>query len=258
MRVPLVAANWKMHTTLEEAMALVRAMTPELAHMPGVELALCPPFPWLTELSRLLSGTSIVLGAQNMHFEDRGGFTGEVSPLMLKGLCKYVVLGHSERRVQFRETEWLINRKVLAAVKHGLTPILCVGETADQLERGETALVVGRQLETGLRDVSPGSRIVLAYDPVWATMGMVTPTAARNVNDLCGYIRDRLSDLSSPEAAEEVRVLYGGSIAPTNIAEIAAQPQIDGVLVGSASLTAGNFVAIARAIFEAASSQLQR
>lgn len=231
---PLVVANWKMNTTLDEALALARGMTA----VSGVEMVLCPPFPWLTEVARVIEGTGIALGAQNVHFEDRGGFTGEVSPLMLKGLCRYVLVGHSERRVHFRETEWAINRKVLAALKHGITPILCVGETAEQLEHGESGIVVADQIEGGLKDVPDGADIVIAWDPVWATMGMATPPSAQEVGEMCGFIREAVG-------REGVRVIYGGSITPRNAAELAALAEIDGVLVGSSSLMADAFVGIA-------------
>ncbi len=244
MPPPLVIANWKMHTTLEEALTLVQGMVPGLGGLTGIEIVLCPPFPWLTELSRLLVGTGLALGAQNMHFDDRGGFTGEVSPLMLKGLCRYVLLGHAERRVHFHETDWLINQKLLATLRHGLTPVLCVGETADQLEHGETAAVVSGQLEAALKEVVSGSRIVVAYDPVWGTMGMASPPTPRDINEICGYLRQIAGDTINGE----VRVLYGGPVTSRNIEEVAAQPEVDGVLVGSASLRAEDFVAIGRAV----------
>jgi len=229
----LVVANWKMNTTLEEALALAQGIAP----VAGVELVLCPPFPWLTEVARV---TSVALGAQNMHFEDRGGFTGEVSPVMLKGLCRYVLIGHSERRVHFRETEWAINRKVLAALRHGITPVLCVGETAEQLEHGESGMVVADQLEGALKDVPSEADVVIAWDPVWATMGMATPPSVQEVGEMCGFIRETVGRAG-------VRVLYGGSVTTRNAGELAALPAIDGALVGSGSLTVEGFTAIASA-----------
>ena len=166
---------------------------------------------------------------------------------MLKGLCQYVLIGHSERRVHFRETEWVINRKVQAALRHGLKPVLCVGENADQLEHGEGPLVVGHQLEADLKGVTLDSRVVIAYDPVWATMGRAEPPTARDIDDMCGCIRETLGELSTPQAAGDVRVLYGGTVTPRNAAEVSAQPEIDGALVGSAGLRAADFAAIVSA-----------
>lgn len=228
----LVIANWKMNTTIDEALVLARGVEA----VPGVETVLCPPFPWLTEVAR---ATRVTLGAQNMYFEDRGGFTGEVSPLMLKGLCNYVLIGQYERRVHFKETDWAISRKVQAALKHGITPVLCVGETADQLEHGETPIVLGGQLESAVRDMPEMADLVVAWDPAWTTMGRATPPPAGQIAEICGFLREA--------AARPVRVIYGGQVTTRNAGELAALPAIDGVLVGSASLTVAGFTAIARA-----------
>lgn len=247
MAKPLVVGNWKMNTTQEEAVALITSIVQALAELSSVEAVVLPPFPWLTEVARLLSGTSIALGAQNMHTEAGGAYTGEVSPRMLKGLCQYVLVGQYERRIFFGDKDAIVRRKVQVARQSGLRPILCVGENADQLDGGLGPYIVAEQLEANLEDVTIDERLVVAYDPVWTTMGLVAPPPLQYVGEMIAHIRDTLSSLFPPQAAGQVRVIYGGSVTPRNIDEIAALPQLDGILAGTASTNADNFTALVRA-----------
>ena len=249
MRTPFVAGNWKMNKTLAEARELVSTMGQQLKLVKSVEKVLCPPFMSLVAVANLLGGTDIGLGAQNMHWEDKGAFTGEVAPGMVKEFCKYVIIGHSERRAYFGETDETVNKKVLAAQKHGLTPIICIGETLAQYEAGETAEVVRRQALEGLKGLDPAfaPRVVVAYEPVWA-IGTGKASSAENAQYVHrDVVRAALQDLFGEETAQEIRILYGGSVTAANAAEFFAQPDIDGALVGGASLKAEEFVAIAQA-----------
>jgi len=244
MRTPMVAGNWKMNTTLAEALALVDAHRADLEGVGGVDRVLCPPFISLAALHERLVGSPLRLGAQNMYYEAKGAFTGEISPPMLVGLVDYVILGHSERRHIFGETDEMINRKVLAALAYGLQPILCVGETLTENEAGQTAAVVSRQLRLGLADVPSVERIVLAYEPVWA-IGTGRPATPEGANATMGALRAEVSSLYGA-AAEDVRILYGGSVTADNFAAFMEMPEIDGGLVGGASLIPPNFGSIAR------------
>jgi triosephosphate isomerase (TIM) len=246
-RMPLVVGNWKMNTTLSDATALVRALLTRVVDLTDVELVLCPPFPWLVEVSRLLSGTPVAVGAQNIHTQDGGAYTGEVSARMLAGLCRYVLVGQYERRILFGDKHAIVRQKMLAGSKHGLRPILCVGETADQLDEASGAYVVTSQLESALEDAEVSSSLVVAYEPVWTTMGRVAPPPLSYVGDMCGIVRDTVRELQGAEPAEQIRVIYGGQVNPRNVAEIAADERIDGVLAGAASVNADNFSALARA-----------
>jgi triosephosphate isomerase len=249
MRKPLVAGNWKMNKTVAEARDLVFKMAEQLKIVEGAERVLCPPFTSLLAVSALLEGTGIGLGAQNMHWEEKGAFTGEISPAMVRELCGYVILGHSERRAYFGETDEGVNRKLIAAQKSDLTPIVCVGETLEQYESNRTSEVVARQTRLGLRDVDPGfaPRIVVAYEPVWA-IGTGKASTAANANAVVkDIIRPALAELYGAETAQAIRVLYGGSVTAANAAEYFAEPDIDGALVGGASLKIDEFVAITRA-----------
>jgi triosephosphate isomerase (TIM) len=249
MRTPLVAANWKMNKTVEEARALVYAMSARLREIKGVEKVLCPPFLSLLAVHALLEGSDLGLGAQNMYWEEKGAFTGEVSPLMVKELCQYVILGHSERRAYFGETDETVNRKILAAQKFDLTPILCVGETLEQYESKQTAEVVDRQIRLGLAGIDPAfaPRVVVAYEPVWA-IGTGKASSGENANDVVGrVIRGALTAVFGSGTAQAIRVLYGGSVTGANAAEFFSQPEIDGALVGGASLKTDDFIAITQA-----------
>lgn len=248
MRIPIIAGNWKMHKTVAEALELVRELRRGLVEVEGVEVVLCPAFVALAPVAELLKPTKIGLGAQNMFWEDQGAYTGEVSPLMLKDLVQYVILGHSERRQYFGETDEGVNRKVKAALKHGLTPIICVGENLEENEAGRTHAVVERQLRAALRDISAeqARALVIAYEPVWA-IGTGKPATGAGANAVIGLtVRGVLADLYGEEVAQTVRVQYGGSVNPQNIAEFVIQPDIDGALVGGASLKAPDFIAIVR------------
>ncbi|MCX8025393.1 MAG: triose-phosphate isomerase [Thermanaerothrix sp.] len=249
MRKPLVAGNWKMNKTVEQARVLVSEMLPGLQAVKAVERVLCPPFTSLMAIAAMLSGTDIGLGAQNMHWEAAGAFTGEVAPAMVKEFCQYVILGHSERRTYFGETDETVNRKVRAAFAHGLTPIVCRGETLAENEAGRTAEVVSRQIEQGLKDLTPeqASGLVIAYEPVWA-IGTGRAASGEDANRVVSeVIRPTLAKMFGSAIAETVRVLYGGSVTAANAAEFFSQPQIDGALVGGASLKAAEFVKIVEA-----------
>jgi triosephosphate isomerase len=244
-RTPMVAGNWKMNTTVAEAVSLVEAMRAELEAIAGVDRVICPPFVSLARVHELLAESPVRLGAQNMYFEPKGAFTGEISPTMLTGLVDYVILGHSERRHIFGETDALVNRKLLAALTHGLRPILCIGETLDENEAGRTEEVVSRQLRAGLTGVDELSSVILAYEPVWAigTGRAATPEGAAAVTD---GLRRVAADLYGAEAAAGLRILYGGSVTPDNFPAFMAAPGIDGGLVGGASLNAQSFVTLTR------------
>ena len=249
MRIPLVAGNWKMNKTVEEARSLVYSMSAKLREIKGVEKVLCPPFPALLAVHAQLEGSDMVLGAQNMYWEEKGAFTGEVSPLMVKELCQYVILGHSERRTYFGETDDTVNKKVRAAQKYDITPIVCVGETLQQYEANQTAEVVSRQIRFGLTNVDPAiaPRLVVAYEPIWA-IGTGKASSAENANDvLSKVIRPALNELFGEQTAQAIRILYGGSVTSSNAAEYFGCPEIDGALVGGASLKVDEFVAIVQA-----------
>lgn len=244
MRLPIIAGNWKMHTTVEEAVALVREMRQELLNATSqVEIVLCPPFVSVAAVAAEVRGTPIKLGAQNMHHEDRGAYTGEVSPAMLAPLCDYVILGHSERRQYFGETDQGVSKKIPAALRHGLKPILCVGENLAQNEAGRTLEVVTRQVQEALRAVPSLGGLVIAYEPVWA-IGTGRPATGEGANGVIGFIRQLLGQLYGPEAAQMTRLQYGGSVTAANAAEFLVQPEIDGALVGGASLKVNEFIAI--------------
>lgn len=248
MRVPFIAGNWKMHKTIEEAVALVTELRALLEGVEGVEVAVCPPFPALEAVRRALAGSPIRVGAQNMHWEEAGAFTGEVSPRMLVGLCDCVIIGHSERRTYFGETDEMVNRKLRAALAWGLTPIVCVGENLEQNRAGQTEAVVGAQVRAAFAGVSPeeARRVVIAYEPIWAIGTGIPahgPEAARIIGEV---VRGTLGQLYGDEVAQAIRVQYGGSVSPANIAEFMQEPEIDGALVGGASLRAGDFAAIVR------------
>jgi triosephosphate isomerase len=249
MRTPFVAGNWKMNKTVAEARALVAEMAPELRQVKGVEKVLCPPFMALFPVAAFLQGTDIGLGAQDMHWEAKGAFTGEVAPGMVAEFCKYVIIGHSERRTYFGETDESVNKKTAAARISGLIPIVCVGETLAEYESGQTAEVVSRQIREGLKGLDAGfaSTVVVAYEPVWA-IGTGRASTGENAEAVVReHIRKPLAEMYGDETAQAIRVLYGGSVTGANAAEFFGQPDIDGALVGGASLKVDDFVAIAKA-----------
>jgi len=255
MRTPFVAGNWKMYKTIADARNLVSELVPGLQGFQGVERVLCPPYTALLAVRALLEGTYIGLGAQDIYWEEAGAYTGEVSPAMVAELCQYVIIGHSERRAYFGETDETVNRKVQAALGHGLTPIVCVGETLEENEAGRTREVVARQVKNGLERINLGDEswsdrvgsIIVAYEPVWAigTGRAATGVGANAV--VTDIIRPTLEGLYGTQFAESVRILYGGSVKSDNAAEFFSQSDIDGALVGGASLKASDFIAIVQA-----------
>lgn len=249
MRKPFIAGNWKMYKNVTEARQLVIELGAGLAGIQGVDKVLCPPFTDLMAVKALLEGTDLGLGAQNMHWEASGAFTGEVSPLMVAELCQYVILGHSERRQYFGETDETVNRKTKAALEAGIIPIVCVGETLAEYESGATGEVVTRQVKAGLAGLQLPANypLVIAYEPVWA-IGTGKASTAEDANAVVAeIIRPALADTFGAEAAQAIRVLYGGSVKASNAAEFFRQPDIDGALVGGASLKAAEFIAIVQA-----------
>ncbi len=243
IRLPFIAGNWKMNTTLEEAKQLIINMRSALDEIAGVEKAVCPPFIALPAARELLLNSSIKTGAQNLYHEEKGAYTGEISPLMLSGLCEYVIIGHSERRQYFTETGEMINKKVKAAMKAGLKPILCVGEKLEENEAGKTAEVVVKQLKEAMAGIHQADGIVIAYEPVWA-IGTGRAATGKQSNETAGLIRQTTAEILDKESANKIRILYGGSVTADNIAEFISQPEIDGGLVGGASLRAEQFIKI--------------
>ena len=242
MRKPIIAGNWKMHKTIAEALEFVNEVK-DRVNNDKVEAVICAPFTLLKDLKQATKGTNIKIGAQNMHFEEKGAFTGEISPLMLKELdMDYVVIGHSERRQYFNETDETVNKKVLKALEVGIDPILCVGETLEEREAGNTKDVCKVQVEKAIENVSKEdlAKVVIAYEPVWA-IGTGKTATSEDANDVIAYIREVVANLYG-ELANEVRIQYGGSVKPSNVAEIMNQSDIDGALVGGASLEANDYV----------------
>jgi triosephosphate isomerase len=245
MRLPMIAGNWKMNTTLSEAIKLVREMLPLLDPMGGVEKVVCPPYISLAAVKELIQGTSVKLGAQNLYYQEKGAFTGEVSPLMLADLCQLVIIGHSERRQYFSETGEIINKKIAAALKVGLKPILCVGERLEENEAGRTREVVTGQLTSALSGIGALDTVTIAYEPVWA-IGTGKAATGEQANGTIGIIRSHVAGMFGQKIAADMRILYGGSVTDANTAEFMKQPEIDGALVGGASLKADQFVSIVR------------
>lgn len=245
MRRPIIAGNWKMNTDPESAFELMDTMIEDLDSMENVDIVICPPFISLETFADMFDGTSLFLGAQNMFWADKGAYTGEISPVMIKGMCDYVILGHSERRQHFGETDANVNRKVLAAFAHGIIPIVCVGEDLAQNEAVETLDVVSRQVTTALSglDADQVRRCVIAYEPIWA-IGTGKPATGEGANRVIDYIRQTIESLFGDDTAAEVRIQYGGSVNSKNISEFISQPEIDGALVGGASLDPNEFVRI--------------
>ncbi len=253
MPVPLAAGNWKMNTTVDEAVALAEAVKEAVEGITGVNVLVCPPFVSLAPVAKALENSRVMVGAQNMHTQPSGAFTGEVSAGMITGICRYVILGHSERRQLFGEDDRLINLKVRAAVDAGLIPILCVGETLEQREGGKAGDVVGNQVKTGLDGVSPSQGLVVAYEPVWAIGTGVSATPETAAEIMGGVILKTLEDLYGGQTASQTPLLYGGSVNPDNIDGFVSQDVIHGGLVGGSSLRADQFAAIVKATADAKS-----
>jgi len=234
-----------MNTTVSEAIKLVNEMHPGLDEITNVDKVICLPFVSLAAVKELIKGSSIKLGAQNLHFEERGAYTGEISPLMLAELCEFVIIGHSERRQYFNETGGIVNKKIRAALRTGLKPILCIGERLEENESGRTEEVVTEQLRSSLTGINYPSSLLIAYEPVWA-IGTGKAATGKQANETIGFIRHNIAKLYSKEFAQDVRILYGGSVTAQNTAEFINQLEIDGALVGGASLKANEFLSIVR------------
>ena len=245
-RMPIVAANWKMHTTVRTAAELCQALRESIDTVNGVEKVVCPPFVFLALAQQALAGSSLKVGAQNVFWEEKGAFTGEVSSPMLIDLCQYVIIGHSERRKYFGETDETVNRRLRAALSQGLQPIFCVGETGDERQAGQTEEVLLRQVRGGLAGIDIAAGFVVAYEPVWA-IGTGVPATGAMANEAIALIRRELASLYGGELAQAARIQYGGSVDGANIDEFMAEPEIDGALVGGASLKADVFTAIVEA-----------
>jgi triosephosphate isomerase len=248
MRLPLIAGNWKMYKTIAEAAELVEALLRDLGDTSDREVLVCPPFTALHALSSLLQESPIALGAQDVFYEDQGAYTGAISPTMLCDVgCRYVLVGHSERRQVFGEIDAVINRKLRAGLKHSLRPILCVGETKPQRDAGQAEAIVVEQVRAGLAEVGADAmgEVVIAYEPVWAIGTGDTATAA-DAQAMHATIRQTLAELYNSATADAIRIQYGGSVKPDNVDELMAQADIDGALVGGASLKADSFLRIVR------------
>ncbi len=248
MRKPMMAGNWKMNKTINEAVDLARAIREQVNEVDTVDRVICPPFIDIPMVNAELMGSRIAIGAQNMHWEASGAFTGEISAPMLKHLATYVILGHSERRQYFCESDETVNKKALAALAAGLTPIVCVGESLAQNEAGETQAFVSGQVKAALAGFTAEQMadIVIAYEPIWA-IGTGKAATAQQANDICGgVVRRSVGELFGDEAAATIRILYGGSTNDKNIREIMEQPDIDGALIGGAALKVESYVSMVR------------
>ena len=245
MRTPIVAGNWKMFKTVSEATAFVADVKGK-AEVAGVESVICAPYTTLPALVEAVKGTSIKIGAQNLHFEDNGAFTGEISGVMLADLgVDYVIIGHSERRQYFAETDETVNKKTIAAFKHGITPIVCVGEKLEEREAGETFAVCKTQTDAALEGLTAAqaAQVVIAYEPIWA-IGTGKSSTAQDANEVCAYIREQVAAKYDAATAAAIRIQYGGSVKPQNVQEYLGQSDIDGALVGGASLQPASYIAL--------------
>ncbi|MGI6424316.1 MAG: triose-phosphate isomerase [Tepidanaerobacteraceae bacterium] len=244
-RIPMIAGNWKMNNNKKQTLEFLDGFLPRINDITA-EVVICPPFTDLFATAEKLEGTKIKLGAQNMHWEEKGAFTGEISPVMLKEIpCDYVIIGHSERRQYFAETDETVNKKIKSALKHNILPIVCVGESLDQREAGTTMSWVLSQVEKALKDITleEVEKIVFAYEPIWA-IGTGKTASASDAQEVISAIRKRISELYSQNVADKVRILYGGSVKPQNIKELMGEADIDGALVGGASLEPDSFYAL--------------
>ncbi|SEO48866.1 triosephosphate isomerase [Amphibacillus marinus] len=249
MRKPIIAGNWKMNKVSAEASSFVADTKSKVPASDKVESIVCVPFPYLQKSVAETKGTDLKVAAQNMHFEESGAFTGEVSPAMLKDLgVGYVVIGHSERRELFAETDETVNKKAHAAFAHGITPIICVGETLEQREANQTNVLVAEQVKKALAGLTEAQvkQSIVAYEPIWA-IGTGKTATSEQANEVCTHVRKTIAEVVSTDAAEAVRIQYGGSVKPDNIDELLAQSDIDGALVGGASLEADSFLKLVEA-----------
>lgn len=243
MRKLFIAGNWKMNTTLMEAVDLINEMKKPLDRFDNVDKVVCPPFISIAVISEILMDSSIKVGAQNMYFKEKGAFTGETSPTMLVNICEYVIIGHSERRQYFHETDETVNKKVRAALDADLKPIICIGENLEQNKAGETEKIVTGQIKRALDDISYSPSIVIAYEPIWA-IGTGIAATGKDANATIKIIRNTIADIYNGKAAQDMRILYGGSVTAANIGEFIKQPEIDGGLVGGASLKSAEFISM--------------
>lgn len=241
-RIPIIAGNWKMNTLRAEAISLAYAVRERSDSTAGVDKIICPPFPWLTDVAHEINGSTIRLGAQNAYWEEKGAFTGEVSVVQIADIARYVIIGHSERRQYFGETDETVSRRVRAAIAHGVTPIMCVGETLAQREADQAERVLTTQTRAGLEGTAVTSALIVAYEPVWA-IGTGLAADGPTAGAATGLIRRTLREIAG-DAADGIRILYGGSMTPDNVAEFMSQPDIDGGLIGGASLKAESFGAL--------------
>lgn len=247
MRKTIIAGNWKMNKTLREGQELAIALRRELYQIEDIDIVVCPPYTLLAYLADALETSNILIGAQDVYWQDEGAFTGEVSPVMLKDIgCRFVIIGHSERRLYFGETNESVNNKLKASLRHNLTPIVCVGETLSQRESGETFKVLDDHIENGLKDITDTDilKIVIAYEPVWA-IGTGKTATSQQAQEAQKYIRDLLRKMYN-DIADTVRIQYGGSVKPDNITELMSQPDVDGALVGGGSLKIETFAEIVK------------
>lgn len=243
MRIPIIAGNWKMNMSIDSGIDFVKKIKAPLEGT-DVDIVLCVPFTMLKDLKAETKGTNIKIGAQNMHYNENGAFTGEVSPLMLKELdVDYVIIGHSERRQYFNETDETVNKKVIKALEVGITPIMCCGETLEEREAGSTKDIVKNQIINGIKGINDEDikTVVIAYEPIWA-IGTGKTASSEDANEVIAYIRETLKEVYGEDTSEEVRIQYGGSVKPENVEEIMNQEDIDGALVGGASLKADSFI----------------
>ena len=243
MRKPIIAGNWKMNNTASEGVALVKAIAP-LVKNASCDVVVCVPAIDIPAVSEALKGTNIGLGAENVHYAEKGAFTGEISAAMLKEYgVKYVIIGHSERRQYFGETDETVNKRTLTAIAAGLTPIVCIGESLEERETGKTEEVLAKQIHEGMKNIDDITKIVIAYEPVWA-IGTGKTATAEQANETIGFIRKTIGEMFCPKCAEALRIQYGGSMNAGNCKELMAMPEIDGGLIGGASLKAPDFAAI--------------
>ena len=243
MRKPIIAGNWKMNNTASQGVALVKAIAP-LVEDAECDVVVCVPAIDIPAVGEALKGTNIALGAQNVHFAEKGAYTGEISASMLKEYgVQYVIIGHSERRQYFGETDETVNKRTLAALAAGLTPIVCIGESLEERETGKTESVLAKQIEEGFKGIEDIKKIVVAYEPIWA-IGTGRTATAEQANETIGFIRRKIGEMFCPKCAENVRIQYGGSMNAGNCKELMAMPEIDGGLIGGASLKAPDFAAI--------------
>lgn len=248
MRKPLIVGNWKMNTDMADSKILASKIKTQVGSLTAIDIVLCPPFLYIPQIAQLVEASNIQVGAQNMFWEDSGAYTGEISPLMLRQLVKYVIIGHSERREYFDETDEIVNKKVQAALRYHLAPIMCVGESLEAYRKGNDQFVLD-QVKKGLVDVSAldAAKIVIAYEPIWA-IGSDKPATTEYANRIILSIRQMFASLFSREIAQKARILYGGSVNQNNGADFVAESEIDGLLIGGTSLKSQEFCAIIRKV----------